>query len=81
MTWQDAVLSFGGLAFAAACIPTIRQAEKPAVGTSAFTASLLLVQAATLASLGLWWACFGNLATATAWTVLLVQRIRRDRTR
>lgn len=81
MTWQDAVLSFSGIIFAAACIPTIRQADKPAVSSCALTMTLLLIQAVTLATCGMWWAFSGNIMTAIAWLILLVQAVRKRRVR
>ena len=74
MIWQDVVLAGGQWVFIIALLPSVFGKDKPALLTSIITAAVLALFAFTLSTLSLWVAAFSTLFTATAWTVLAVQK-------
>jgi uncharacterized membrane protein len=72
--WQDIILALGSLVLAAALIPSIMSAHKPALWTSGSTGLALAVFAVTYASLSLWYATVTTALSALLWGVLGVQK-------
>lgn len=73
--WQDYVLTFGGIGFAIILLPALRNKKtKMPLVSSAFTAFILYVFAATMASLGLYFTAASNLLTAGMWTAIAILR-------
>lgn len=79
MSWQDIVLTIGQFAFMAALIPSLRSEEKPAIGTSLMTASVLFIFAVVNASLELYFAAVTVSLTGALWLVLAWQQWRKPR--
>ncbi|MEX1113481.1 MAG: hypothetical protein WD603_01875 [Patescibacteria group bacterium] len=79
MSWQDIVLSVGSAMFMIALIPSILSDDKPAVTTSLMTGTVLIVFAATYASLGLWFTTVITALTAAFWLILFAQKLLAKR--
>ena len=79
MTWQDWILSIGGLLFWIALIPTIRGREKPPIFTSALTAAVLTVFLVPYVSLHLWLTSISGTLSAACWWILMAQVMLRNR--
>jgi hypothetical protein len=79
MLWQDWVFSVGTWVFAIALVPTIRGKEKPPLWTSFPTAIFLTLFALTYFSLTLWLSAFSSLLTATAWSILAIQKLQQTK--
>lgn len=75
-SWQDIILTVGTLLFLLALVPTLLGKSKPSPLTSLMTGGVLLVFAATYATLGLFFASITTAATGTAWLVIFWQTIR-----
>lgn len=76
--WQDVAFASGGLFFALALLPTLRARTVLPALTSVPTAGFLWLFAFTHWTLGLYWACGCEVASATAWTWLAVRSVRRS---
>lgn len=75
--WQDYAIATLQWFFAASLIPAVRHpTDKPALTSSATTASLLVVMCFILSTLGLVNALFATAAVCVMWTVLAVQKYR-----
>lgn len=73
--WQDYVLAAGPVLFILALLPAIpAAAPKPPRSTCWMTGVVLLAQAATLSTLGLWWAAVMNALCGAVWLYLLRRR-------
>jgi len=77
MLWQDWVFSVGTWVFAIALVPAIRAKEKPPLKTSIPTAFFLYLFAVTYFTLSLRLSAFSSFLTATAWSVLALQKYRQ----
>lgn len=78
MIWQDVVFAVGAVVFAAALIPTLRDRDaRVPLKTSMLTGSVLLIYAATQATLGFWFATLSTAANGLMW--LAIAKWRRDR--
>jgi len=71
--WQDWVISIGQFLFLVALIPSIRSAEKPALGTSLMTGIVLTVFAFTQFTLDLYFSVVSAIAIAIGWYTLAWQ--------
>jgi hypothetical protein len=79
MRWQDIVLATGSLLLAAALVPTLRSAHKPALWTCLITAACLSVFAVVYGSLALWYSTGTTALTSGCWWTLAYQRVRLNR--
>ena len=73
---QDFIITIGTLLFVAALIPTILAKDKPALVTSLLSGSVLLVFSAVFASLHLWFSAATDIANASCWLILGIQKYR-----
>ena len=80
MRWQDVVLATGSLLLAAALVPTLRSAHKPALWTCLITAACLSVFTVVYGSLALWYSTGTTALTSLCWWTLAAQRLRMART-
>jgi len=71
--WQDWVISIGQFLFLVALIPSIRSAEKPALGTSLMTGIVLTVFAFTQFTLGLYFSVVSAITISIGWYILAWQ--------
>lgn len=74
MIWQDIVPIVGNIIFTLALLPSILSSQKPHRWSCALTAGVLFAYVVTFWSQTLWYWSLATVATATAWTILLVQR-------
>lgn len=73
MSWQDLVLTVGQLIFVLALLPSILGPDKPAIGTSLITATVLVIFAAVDLTLNLIFTSVVVSITAVGWFVLAFQ--------
>lgn len=75
VSWQDYVLAIGQALFVLALLPALPvAAPKPPRVTCVITGLVLLVFAATLTTLALWWAATMNALCGAVWLYLLRRR-------
>lgn len=74
-SWQDFVFTGGSVLFFFSLLPSVFGREKPPLLTSLPTGILLLLFAATYASLGLAISAVMTVPTAILWLVIALQRI------
>jgi biotin transporter BioY len=74
MIWQDIVIMIACFSFALALIPSIIGKNKPEKNTCLFTIIGLAAIAVCFATLSLWLSFTSEIASITAWSVLLFQR-------
>ncbi len=74
--WQDILLAVGGFMFSIALVPSILKKEPPNASTCAITALWLWTFCTVYISLELWLTLGAGILSASAWTVLLIQRLR-----
>ena len=74
MIWQDIVPIVGNIIFTVALIPSIVSKQKPHRWSCGLTAGILFLYAGTFWSITLWYWSVATIATASAWTILLLQR-------
>lgn len=79
MLWQDLVLTGGSVIFAAALVPSVVSANKPAFWTSLSTAVVLVVFAGVYVSLSLWFSSVITFITALLWFTLSFQKLRMEK--
>ena len=73
--WQDYIFAIGSIFFIIAIIPTLRsKTEKPKRISCAITAFWLWAFLAVYISFGLWFSFSLGLVSASAWTVLALQK-------
>ena len=77
MIWQDIVLSFCGLGYALAMIPTIKCKETPPVSTSVLTSLLLFTTVCVYITLGLVVSSVVTSFTLIAWAVIAIQGVKK----
>ncbi len=77
--WQDWIIGIGNFVFFVALIPTIRAYEKPAVSTSAMTASVMTTFVICFVTLHLWLSFVAGALSASCWWILMVQVIIRNK--
>ncbi len=76
--WQDILIAVGSVLFTIALIPAILSPlKKPPISTSLLTGSVLWSYVLAFGSLGLWYSAFTTVATASCWTILFFQSLRR----
>ncbi len=74
--WQDYVLAAAPTLFIAALLPALPlMASKPPRSTCWMTGLVLMVQAATLATMALWWAATMNALCGVVWLYLLRRKV------
>lgn len=73
MSWQDLVFGIGQLLFTVALFPALVSPAKPPRSTCALTGAVLVVFAATFASLAFWWSFSTSLACGALWILLALQ--------
>lgn len=78
MVWQDWVIGVGQIGLFLALIPTIRNVEKPALGTCVITAAILTGFAISFVTLTLWFSAFATSFAALGWYILLFQVWKRQ---
>lgn len=79
MVWQDIVITIGQIIFAAALIPSIRGADKPAFSTSSITGSILAIFGITFATLQFWGSMLLSSLVAIEWFILAVQKFQMEK--
>lgn len=79
MSWQDILFTGGNIVFIIALLPTVFDKQKPAVSTSAVTASVLIAFTIAYASLGFWSSAAMAGALSLLWFILLIQRLRKKK--
>ncbi len=77
MIWQDWVVAVGSGVITLSLLPTVFGPDKPALSTCLITGSILLIFAATFATLQMWLTAGINCLTATLWLVLAGQVLYR----
>ena len=77
MIVQDLIIMIGSIGFSIALLPSIFSGSKPSWQTSLMTGGILVVFAGCYATLGLIYAAITTVVTATLWSVLLFQVLRR----
>lgn len=80
MRWQDAVMAVAQVVFIVALCPALASEHKPPMSTCLVTGAMLLVCAAALATLALWWSAGAMALTGLCWLTLLAQQLRRTTT-
>lgn len=75
MSWQDAVLMAGSVAFLLALLPTVLGPGKPAPVTSLCQGAVLLVFAATYTTLNLYFTALVTAITGLTWLLILAQTL------
>lgn len=74
MTWQDAVLSFGGLVLLAGLVQTIVSPYKPSRSVSLLYGVVLAGFGISYYTLGAEFACGVTLAQSVGWFILTAQK-------
>jgi len=74
--WQDYALTAVQIFFCITLIPMLRAQEKPPLASSISTGLILLIAAATMATLHLWLAAISQTITGIQWFILAYQRVR-----
>ncbi len=80
MVWQDYVIALVQIGLVIALIPTLRGKDKPALSTSIMNTLLLGIITFCFFTLELYFATCTVLATALAWAVLAVQKMKQEKT-
>jgi hypothetical protein len=80
MIWQDILFAVGGIVFAVALLPAVRDPQKPPLTTSLVTGCWLAAFVPAYATLGLTWAAVTTSISASLWLTLAWQRAREART-
>ena len=70
----DLILTFGGVFFAIALLPSLIGRNKPSMGTSIPTGCILLIFACVYSYIGLLLACLSSTILAIMWFALAVQK-------
>ncbi len=79
MSWQDAVMSFGGVFVAVSLLPMLRAPEKPPVTTSLPLVVILAAIGVALFTLGLTFAALSTVLQCVLWAALAAARMRPPR--
>ena len=75
--WQDWVITVGQFLFLVALIPSIRSAEKPALGTSLMTGIILTIFAVAQFTLGLYFSVVSAITISIGWYILAWQSYKK----
>jgi hypothetical protein len=79
MSWQDAVMSFGGVFVAVSLVPMLRAPEKPPVSTSVPLVVILAAISVAVWTLGLTFAALSTVLQCGLWAAMAVMRVRPRR--
>ena len=79
MSWQDAVMSLGGVFVAVSLIPMLRAPEKPPISTSLPLVVILAAISVAVFTLGLTWAALSTVVQCLLWGALALARLRPRR--
>ena len=78
MSWEEALLTFGGFILAVWMIPAVRpKADPPPLSTALVTTTVLWGYVAAMGSLGLETSAIATAAVSCMWTALVVKSARR----
>ena len=73
-SWQDLILSIGGLFFVIALLPSVFSKNKPALLTSVMNGVILAIFAVVYCTLSLWFSAFTLGMTCITWFILAIQK-------
>ena len=76
---QDAVFTIGTVIFTIALVPTLRDPQKPPLGTSIPITLTLTAFALSFLSLGLWFTAVATAIECACWGAVAFQRYRQPR--